>query len=116
MVVEINNTKDPAKTVIALQWENHFGSCYVKILEIRMTEQKEILINLMEERTILGRPASMPLSSHSHPKGGSSPIYEVIQCRNGRMKIVTASACLAIKRLPQTGQPLMCSTAYSYRL
>jgi len=116
MVVEINNTKDPAKTVTTVQWDNHVGGCYVKTIEIRMTEEKEILIDLIEERTILEKPASTPLGSCYHPETGSSSIREVIEGRNGRIKIVTTSACLAMKRFRSRRPLLMCLTADSYRL
>ena len=37
------NARDPAKTVIAVKGKNYTGGCYVKSVEIRMSEEKETL-------------------------------------------------------------------------
>ena len=65
MDVEITNARDPAKNVVAVKEKDH---CYVETVEIRMLEEKVILIDLIQERTILGKPASLPPGFLYHPE------------------------------------------------
>jgi len=81
-IIEITNAKDPAKTVIAVKGENHSVGCYVKTVDIKMLEEKEILIDLIEERNIQGKPASLPLRFRYHPETGSAYIGQVMEGRN----------------------------------
>ncbi|PUU76796.1 hypothetical protein B9Z19DRAFT_1129224 [Tuber borchii] len=60
MAVGITNTRDSAKTLIAVKEKNYTGSCYSRTVEIRMSED-EILIDLIEELTMPGEPAPLPL-------------------------------------------------------
>ena len=75
MVVEMTNARDPVRTVITVKEKSHSGGCYVKTLKIRMLEENEILIDLIEERTMLGKPASLPLRLRYHPETGSASIH-----------------------------------------
>ena len=86
MVVEITNARDPAKTVITVKEKNHSGGCYVKTVEIRMSEEKEVLIDLIEERTVLGKSVSLPLRFRYHPETGTASNREVMEGRNDRIK------------------------------
>jgi len=47
---------------------------------------KEILIDLIQERTILGQPASLPLRFLYHPETGSASSREVMERRNDGVK------------------------------
>jgi len=51
-----------------------------------MSEEKEILIDLIVERTILGKPASFPLRFPYHPETGSASTREVMEGRYDRIK------------------------------
>ena len=51
-----------------------------------MSEQKEIIINLIEERTILGQPAFLPFRLRYHPANGAASICEVQEGSNDRIK------------------------------
>jgi len=68
MDVEITNARDPAKTVVAVKEKDHSGDCYVETVEIRVLEEKVILIDLIQEHTILGKPASLPPGFRHHPE------------------------------------------------
>ena len=68
MVVEISNARDPAETVITVKEKNHSGGCYFKTVEIRMSEEKEIFIDLIEEHTILGKLISLLLRFYLSPR------------------------------------------------
>lgn len=86
MVVEIITTKGPAKTVIAVNEENHSGSRHANNVDLKMWEQKEILIDLTEEGTILGQPPFLPLRPRYHPANGSASICGVKEGRNDLIK------------------------------
>ena len=86
MVVEITNARDPAKTVIGIRERDHSGGCFVETVVIKMSEGKEVLFDLIEERTILGKPKSLPLRLRYHPETGSASIREVIEGRYDRIK------------------------------
>ncbi|PUU81782.1 fatty acid synthase beta subunit dehydratase [Tuber borchii] len=86
MVVEITDARNPAKTVITVKEKNHSGGSYVKTVEIRISKEKEILIALIEERTMLGKPVSLPLRFRYHPETGTASIREVMEGRNDKIK------------------------------
>jgi len=79
IVVEITNTRDPAETVFAVNEKNHTGGCYAKAVKIRMSAGKEILIDHIEERTILGKLASLLLRFHYHPGNSLASIRETME-------------------------------------
>jgi len=51
-----------------------------------MSKEKGILIDLIEERTILGQPVPGPFRFGYHPANGSASIREVMDGRNYRIK------------------------------
>ena len=85
MLVEIIRPENPEKTVILVKEPSHSGRM-VKTVEISMTNQKEISINLLEERTAEGKAVPLPLKFTYHPEAGYAPIREVMEGRNGRIK------------------------------
>ena len=85
MLVEIQHPKDSTKTVIIVKEPSHSGRM-IKTVEVSMTNQKEILINLLEERTAEGKVVPLPLKFTYHPEAGYAPIREVMEGRNDRIK------------------------------
>lgn len=84
MLVEILHPKDPTRTVINVQEPSPTGKM-IKTVEVAMKE-KEIVINLLEERTAEGKPVPLPLKFTYHPEAGYAPIREVMEGRNDRIK------------------------------
>ena len=85
MLVEIYHPTDPAKTFIIVKEPSHAGKM-VKTVEISMTNQKQIVVNLLEERTAEGKAVPLPLKFTYHPEAGYAPIREVMEGRNDRIK------------------------------
>ena len=85
MLVEILHPKDPAKTTLNVKEVSHSGKM-VKTVEVLMTKQKEIVVNLFEERTAEGKAVPLPLKFTYHPEAGYAPIREVMEGRNDRIK------------------------------
>ena len=85
MLVEILHPKDPAKTAINVKEVSHSGKM-VKTVEVLMTNQKEIAVNLFEERTAQCKAVPLPLKFTYHPEAGYAPIREVMKGRNDRIK------------------------------
>ena len=85
MLVEILHPKDPAKTTINVKEVSHSGKM-VKTVEVFMTNQKEIAVNLFEERTAECKAVRLPLKFTYHPEAGYAPIREVMEGRNDRIK------------------------------
>ena len=85
MLVEILHPKDPAKTAINVKEVSHSGKM-VKTVEVLMTNQKEIAVNLFEERTAECKAVPLPLKFTYHPEAGYAPIREVMEGRNDRIK------------------------------
>ena len=85
MLVEILHPKDPAKTAINVKEVSHSGKM-VKTVEVLMTSQKEIIVNLLEERTAELKAVPLPLKFTYHPEAGYAPIREVMEGRNDRIK------------------------------
>ena len=85
MLVEILHPKDPVRTFINVKEVSHSGKM-VKSVEVIMTNQKEIVVNLFEERTAEGKAVPLPLKFTYHPEAGYAPIREVMQGRNDRIK------------------------------
>ncbi|KAF2086577.1 beta subunit of fatty acid synthase [Saccharata proteae CBS 121410] len=85
MMVEIAYPNDPAKTVITMK-EPSTGGKHIKTLEISLQNGNEILVEMIEERTALGKPVALPLKFTYHPETGYAPIREVMDARNDRIK------------------------------
>lgn len=86
MLVEIINVNDLAKTVITVKEQNRGSGRYVKTIEVKMTDKKEISLIMYEERTVLGQPVGLPILLEYHPETGYAPIREVMEGRNDRIK------------------------------
>jgi len=67
--------------------KNHSGSRHANNVETNISEQKEILIGLIEERTILGQPAFLPFGFRYHPANCSASIRDLKEGSNDRIKI-----------------------------
>lgn len=85
MLVEILHPKDPAKTAINVKEVSHSGKM-VKTVGVLMTNKKEIVVSLFEERTAEGKAVPLPLIFTYHPEAGYAPIREVMEGRNDRIK------------------------------
>ena len=85
MLVEISNPDIPSQTIISLK-EPSQTSKMVQTVEIKMTGKKDLLVDLLEERTVSGEVAALPLQFTYHPETGYAPIKEVMSGRNDRIK------------------------------
>lgn len=85
MLVEILHSKDPARTVIIVKEPSPLGKM-VKTIEVSMSNQKEIHVNLLEERSAEGKAVPLPLKFTYHPEAGYAPIREIMEGRNERIK------------------------------
>ena len=79
------NFQNPAKTAIIVKEPSSLGKM-VKTLEVRMSKEKVILVDLLEERTAEGRTIALPLKFTYHPEAGYAPIREIMDDRNDRIK------------------------------
>lgn len=85
MLVEILHPKDPAKTAITVKEPSSLGKL-VKTIDVSISNQKEIHVNLLEERTAEGKTVPLPLKFIYHPEAGYAPIREIMEGRNERIK------------------------------
>ena len=85
MLVEVLNPKDPARTVINVKEPSHLGKM-VRTIEVTFSRGKEIIVNLLEERTAEGKAVPLPLKFTYHPEAGYAPIREIMEGRNDRIK------------------------------
>lgn len=85
MLVEILHPKDPAKTAITVKEPSSIGKL-VKTIDVSISNQKEIHVNLLEERTAEGKTVPLPLKFIYHPEAGYAPIREIMEGRNERIK------------------------------
>ena len=85
MLVEMLHPKTPSKTIICIKEPSH-SHRMVKTLEISTTGSNEIIVGLIEERTVEGKPVVLPLKFTYHPEAGYAPIREVMEGRNERIK------------------------------
>jgi fatty acid synthase subunit beta len=85
MLVEINNPKEPSTTTIVVK-ELHTNGKLIKTVEVSLTADNEILLNMFEERTALKQPAALPFKFTYRPDIGYAPIHEVMDARNDRIK------------------------------
>lgn len=85
LFVEIHHPNDPAKTSIIVKEQPRHNQ-YVDVIEVKLSGQNEILVNLIKDTTALGKPVSLPLKFTYHPEAGYAPIHEVMEGRNDRIK------------------------------
>jgi len=85
MIVEILYPNDPKRTVIAIK-ETSIANQYVQTVEVGPAANGEILVNMIEHRTALGKPTALPLRFKYSPETGYAPIREVMDARNDRIK------------------------------
>jgi fatty acid synthase subunit beta len=85
MVVEISNPEEPAKTVITVREPDTSGK-FVKTVEVSLSKDREIVLNMFEERTALKKAAALSLRFTYRPDVGYAPIHEVMDARNDRIK------------------------------
>jgi fatty acid synthase subunit beta len=85
MMVEIAHPNEPAKTVVTVK-EPYHGGKYVKTIEVSLSSNSEIVLNMFEERTVLKQPAALALRFTYRPEVGYAPIHEVMDARNDRIK------------------------------
>jgi fatty acid synthase subunit beta len=85
LFVEIQYPNDPAKTVILVR-EQPRPNQYVDVVEIKMTGDNVIHVNLIKDTTALGKPVALTLKFNYLPEAGYSPIREVMEGRNERIK------------------------------
>ncbi|KZF21194.1 fatty acid synthase subunit beta dehydratase [Xylona heveae TC161] len=85
MVVEIAHPNEPARTVISVK-ELASSGLYVQTLGVSLNSDKEIVVNMIEHRTALGKPVALPFRFTYHPETGYAPIREVMEDRNDRIK------------------------------
>ncbi|KFA62455.1 hypothetical protein S40285_05831 [Stachybotrys chlorohalonatus IBT 40285] len=85
LFVEIQYPNDPSKTTIIVKEQPRHNQ-YVNVIEVKLTGKNEILVNLIKDTTALGKPVSLPLKFTYHPEAGYSPIREVMEGRNDRIK------------------------------
>jgi len=85
LFVEIDYPNDPTKTVIVVREQPRHNQ-YQDVIEVRLTGQNEILVNMIKDTTALGKPVALPLKFTYHPDTGYAPIHEVMEGRNDRIK------------------------------
>lgn len=85
MLVEILHPNTPSKTIINIKEPSHSHKM-VKTLEITTMGSNEIVVGLIEERTVEGKPVVLSLKFTYHPEAGYAPIREVMEGRNERIK------------------------------
>jgi fatty acid synthase subunit beta len=85
LFVEIMYPNDPTKTSMVVREQPRHNQ-YADVIEVKLTGKNEILVNLIKETTALGKPIALPLKFHYNPEAGYSPIHEVMEGRNDRIK------------------------------
>lgn len=85
MLVEILHPNTPSETIIRIKEPSHSHKM-IKTLEISTVGSNEIVVGLIEDRTVEGKPVVLPLKFTYHPEAGYAPIREVMQGRNERIK------------------------------
>ena len=85
MVVEVSFPNEPTKTEILVK-EPWVGNNFMETMTIKPSGPNEILVNIIEGRTALGRPVALPLRFTYHPETGYAPIREVMEARNNHIK------------------------------
>ncbi|KAI9851557.1 MAG: beta subunit of fatty acid synthetase [Thelocarpon superellum] len=85
LVVEIANPHQAAQTVITVS-ELSYGTTYVKVIQVSLSGENEIQVQLLEERSAEGAAVALPLKFNYRPETGYAPIHEVMEGRNTRIK------------------------------
>ncbi|KAM3087622.1 beta subunit of fatty acid synthetase [Clarireedia jacksonii] len=85
LFVEITHPDDPSKTVITVK-EQPRPNHYVQVIDVKVVGNNEILVNMIKDTTVMGKPVSLPLRFTYHPEAGYAPIREVMSDRNDRIK------------------------------
>ncbi|PWW79296.1 hypothetical protein C7212DRAFT_340199 [Tuber magnatum] len=98
-VAGITNARGPATTINSVAEKTHFSGYYLKRVEIRIPEE-DILIDLMEERAILGKPTSLPLRFRSNSETGAACILVEMEGRNDRTKEFCYRVRFGEKKVP----------------
>ena len=86
LVVEIENPTESAKTVISLLEKVQGTLKTTATLKLAEGTTDVIEFNLLENRTLDNSPAALTLLYKYHPEDGYSPIHEVMENRNQRIK------------------------------
>lgn len=84
MIVEISHPKEAARTVVTVK-EDYHGKP-VKTIQVSLSKDSEIVLDMIEERTVLKKPAALSLRFTYRPSVGYAPIHEVMDARNDRIK------------------------------
>jgi fatty acid synthase subunit beta, fungi type len=85
LFVEIQNPNDGAKTRIIVK-EQPRHNHYVKVIEAYLERPNLIVVNMIKDTTALGAPVALPLKFTYRPESGYSPLREVMEGRNDRIK------------------------------
>lgn len=85
LYVEILYPNTPDKTTIVVKEQPRHNQ-YVDVIEVKMTANNKIVVNMVKDTTALGKPVSLPLEFIYHPEAGYAPIHEVMDGRNDRIK------------------------------
>lgn len=85
LFVEIHYPNNPSKTKIVVKEQPRHNK-YVEVLEVHLTSNNEIVVNMIKDTTAAGEPVSLPLLFTYRPERGYAPIHEVMQGRNDRIK------------------------------
>ncbi|KAF2733047.1 beta subunit of fatty acid synthase [Polyplosphaeria fusca] len=85
MMVEISHPNEPDKTVVTVK-EAHHGGKHIKTVEVSYGKDREISVQIFEERTALKKTAALSLKFKYRPDVGYAPIHEVMEARNDRIK------------------------------
>ncbi|KAG7000218.1 Fatty acid synthase subunit beta, partial [Fusarium oxysporum f. sp. conglutinans] len=85
LFVEISYPNDPSRTTIVVREQPRHNQ-YIDVIEVKLIGENKIQVNMIKETTALGKPAALPLEFTYHPEAGYSPIREVMEGRNDRIK------------------------------
>ncbi|KAF2457725.1 acyl transferase domain-containing protein [Lineolata rhizophorae] len=86
MMVEICHPDEPARTIISVKEPSTSGK-HVQTVEVSTRAGgNEIVVNMIEERSVDRKPCGLPLRFTYHPETGYAPIREVMDGRNDRIK------------------------------
>ncbi|MCJ1351418.1 MAG: beta subunit of fatty acid synthetase [Icmadophila ericetorum] len=85
MMVEILHPNEPKKTVISLKELSTSGKL-IKTVQVKVVGKNEIVLEMLEERTVGGKVVALPLKFTYHPETGYAPIKEIMDGRNDRIK------------------------------
>ncbi|KAF4816661.1 Fatty acid synthase subunit beta [Colletotrichum siamense] len=85
LFVEIQYPKDPKKTKIIVK-EQPRHNHYVEVIEVKLENNNEVVVNMIKDTTALGKPVALPLKFTYHPEAGYAPLREVMEGRNDRIK------------------------------